>query len=404
MSVTRNQKDLLQQVKNLQEEVASLQSKNSDLEEQLKAYSFINTSQISLINKLMERVPFGVMMINDRQEVIHANPAAAKIFNTTTQQMERQHCNQYFQCYDAKNSCPVLSEDREFNLRSIPCANEDKHILHSAFVSDEGSERVVMETFIDVTEIKKAEEELIRINKTKDEFLGMISHELRTPLNVIQGYGSLLQEELQRYKSKDKDFYLEKIMYSGEQLHEIVNNLLELSDLTAGKIQADFIPIDLEMIISQLQYRLEKEFTEHGNTLHFDYEAIEPFEQDLALLMKALYELLNNANKFTENGTVTMSVKLEQKDGADWLNFTVEDTGCGMTAQTVEQIFEAFHQADSSLSRTYEGLGLGLSRVEKIVHIINGHIEVESELGVGSRFSVMLPYERVQQPLASGEI
>ena len=120
--------------------------------------------------------------------------------------------------------------------------------------------------------------------------------------------------------------------------------------------------------------------------------------------MKALYELLNNANKFTENGTVTMSVKLEQKDGADWLNFTVEDTGCGMTAQTVEQIFEAFHQADSSLSRTYEGLGLGLSRVEKIVHIINGHIEVESELGVGSRFSVMLPYERVQQPLASGEI
>ncbi len=158
------------------------------------------------------------------------------------------------------------------------------------------------------------------------------------------------------------------------------------------------------MILSQLQYRLEKEFAGQGNTLHFEYDSVEPFEQDLALLMKVLYELLLNANKFTEHGEVTLSIKLEQKDGADWLNFTVADTGCGMTAETTEQIFQAFHQADSSLSRAYEGLGLGLSRVEKIVHIINGHIEVESELGIGSRFSVMLPYERVQQPLASGEI
>lgn len=306
--------------------------------------------------------------------------------------MVDQHCNQYFKCYDSKNSCPVFTPDTDVYLKKIEIVNSDKHIVHSTFISDEGSEKIIVETFVDVTEIKNAENELIRTNKIKDEFLGMISHELRTPLNVIQGYSSLLEDELRGTENTDITLYVEHINRAGEMLLQVVNNLLELSDLTAGKVRVDLIPIDLSTVVSQLQYRLEKDFSGSGNKLIIKQEEIEPFEQDLALLLKVLYELLINANKFTEEGEVTLFTSLQQKDGADWLCFKITDTGCGMTDETIEQIFNAFHQADSSLNRSYAGLGLGLSLVEKIVTIINGYIEVDSQLGVGTSFSIFLPY------------
>ena len=395
MSVSNNIATLEQQVLALQEEVETLRIKNTDLNERLKAYSLINTGQISLINKLIDKVPFGVMLIDQNSTVIHANAAAEKIFDTPASAMNGQPCNKYFKCYNRNNNCPALDSAEEISLQQITCVDSDKYIMHSAFVSDEGSEKIIVETFIDISEIKQAEQEYIRISKTKDEFLGMISHELRTPLNVIQGYSSLLEEELKKFENSDAASYLEKIHHAGEILLRVVNNLLELSDLTAGNIKVDHIPIDLDMIVMQLQYRLEKDIELHGNTLVFKNEDIKPFEQDLALLMKMLYELLVNANKFTENGTVTMSISLQKRDGADWISFNVSDTGCGMTEETMEQIFYAFHQADSSLTRAYEGLGLGLSLVEKIVKLINGHIEVDSELGKGSNFAILLPYEPV---------
>ncbi len=384
-----------QQLAELQHEVETLQAKNRDLEARLEAYAKINSGQTSLINKLVEKAPFGIMFIGDDHKVIHANAAAAKIFGTSADKMTSQHCERYFKCYRSDSGCPAINREKDIVLQPTECMDPEKFILHSAFTSDEGSENIVVETFVDISEIKKAEQELLKVNQTKDEFLAMISHEFRTPLNAIQGYGSLLQDEIFQLRNPDAEQYIEKILSASDLLHRIVNDILELSDLTAGKIKADNIPVDISMIVSQLQYRLEKEFVENNNTLELDIEAIPPFEQDLALLMKVLYEILANANKFTENGKVTFSAKLEQKDGADWLNFTIKDTGCGMTEETIKQIFTAFHQADSSLSRAYEGLGLGLSLVEKILHIINGYVDVTSKLGEGSTFSVYLPYDPV---------
>jgi len=386
-------KDLEQQLLTLQLEVDELRSKNVDLGERLKAYSLISTGQTSLINKLIDKVPFGVMLLNQDCLVIHANAAAGKIFGTQASAMAGQHCNQFFECYNECDNCPTLiSENKEINLRPIRCVN-NKQVIHSAFVGNDGSENIVVETFIDISEIKQAEEELIKINKTKDEFLGMISHELRSPLNVIQGYSSLLEEELKNVENTNVSLYVENIHHSGEMLLQVVNNLLELSNLTAGKVQVDNIPIDIQMIVMQLQYRLEKIFETNNNKLIVSVDDIQPFEQDLALLMKVLYEVLMNANKFTENGEVTLSITLQKKDGANWICFKISDTGCGMTENTINQIFNAFHQADSTLTRAYEGLGLGLSIVEKIVKIINGYIEVESELGKGTTFAILLPYD-----------
>lgn len=381
----------------LQKEVEALRKHNSDLNERLKAYSLVNTGQISLINKLIDQVPFGVMLLDENSRVIHANAAAGKIFSVPVSEMDGQQCHQFFKNYEGLDICKDITSKNETNLQRITCTNNDKYILHSAFVSDEGSGRVVVETFIDITEIKIAEQEQIKTIKIKDEFLGMISHELRTPLNVIQGYSSLLEEELNNVESENASMYFQKINIAGEMLLHVVNNLIELSDLTAGKIKVDNIPIDLEMIMTQLKYRLEKSFEEKNNKLVFQYDNIKPFEQDLALLMKVLYELLLNANKFTENGEVSLIVSLEQRDGEDWLCFKLKDTGCGMTEETISKIFTAFNQADSSLTRSYEGLGLGLTLVEKSVSLIKGHIEVGSELGKGSRFTIFIPYHPVKQ-------
>ena len=381
--------NLEQQLLSLQKEVDGLRKRNTDLDERLKAHSLINSGQISLINKLIDKVPFGVMLLNEQHLIIHANAAACTIFSSSIADMEGQHRNHYFEAYEE----PEKWADKALELQQVKSIKNNKCVLHSAFVSDEGSDKIIVESFIDITKIKNAEKELLQTSRTKDEFLGMISHELRTPLNIIQGYSSLLEEELGADKNGDVSSYIEKINGAGETLLHLVNNLLELSDLTAGKIKADNIPIDLDMIITQLQYRLEEVVENSGNKLSFTSDNIEPFKQDLALLMRALYELLVNANKFTEAGEIRLVVSLQKKDNADWLCFEVSDTGCGMAKDTIQLIFNAFHQVDSSLTRSYEGLGLGLSLVEKIVTIINGYIEVESELNKGSIFSIYLPYE-----------
>ena len=386
-SSSSNTIDLERQILALQDEVELLRKKNTDLDERLNAYSLISSGQTSLINKLIDKVPFGVVLINEEHIITHANDAAGKIFSMDAAQMDGLNSNDFF-------VYPEFPHD-DISRKQITRLNNGKFVMHSAFISNEGSQKITVESFIDISEIKHAEQELIKVSQTKDEFLGMISHELRSPLNVIHGYSSLLEEEVRNINNTDAVSYVEHINRAGQMLLQVVSNLLELSDLTAGKVKADLIPIDLEMIVTQLQYRLEEDVADEGNSLVFKYKDIPPFEQDLALLMKVLYELLKNANKFTDSGEITVSIYLQKEDGADWLHFEVSDTGCGMTEKTMKQIFEAFHQADSSLTRAYEGLGLGLSLVEKIVKIINGVIKIESEIDKGSTFVVSLPYQAV---------
>ena len=391
-----NTESIQQQFLDLQHEVEALRKQNADLEARLKAYSLVNTGQISLINKLIDKVPFGIMLLDEENNIIHANDAAGKIFSSIPANMTGQKCNHFFNSCEQPDFLSSSKLPNEANPQHAVSENNGKYLMHSAFISDEGSEKVIVVTFIDVTEIKLAEQGLIKTNKIKDEFLGMVSHELRTPLNVMQGYSSLVEEELQKVKNIEALSYINKVNLAGEALLTVVNNLLELSDLTAGKIKVDYVPIDLDMIVTQLKYRFEKLFEEKNNKLIFRCDEVKPFEQDLALLMKVLYELVSNANKFTEHGEVRVSVSLQKQDDIDFLCFDITDTGCGMTEDTIQQIFSAFSQADSSLTRSYEGLGLGLTLAEKSVTLIQGKIEVESELGKGSRFVTFIPYSPVK--------
>lgn len=378
---------LEQKILALQEEVELLRKNNIDLNEHIKAYSSVSVGQTSLINKLIDKVPFGVMLVDEKYCVTHANEEAEKVFSMSDSQLNGLNCPDLFGVSTAS------SEDA--GEKNITLLDNGKYVMFSTFVSDEGSNKSFVKSFVDISEVKLAEQELIKVNQTKDEFLNMISHELRTPLNVIQGYSSLLEEEMRSIKNTDAILYIEHISEAGNNLLHMVANLLELSNLTAGKIYVDAIPISIEIIITQLQYRLEKNIANEGNELVFKSDDIPPFEQDLALLMKTLYELLINANKFTEKGTITVSISLQKKGIENYLCFEISDTGCGMTEETMEKIFYAFHQADSSMARAYDGLGLGLSLVEKMVKILKGNIEVKSEIGKGSTFTLQVPYQEV---------
>lgn len=259
--------DLHQQLLALQEEVTGLRKTNADLSERLTAYSLITTGQTSLINKLVDQVPFGVMLLDENHTITHSNEAAGKILGVAPSEMTGKSSENYFKCFDEEEKKPARNHNGEVSFQQMRCINNDKYIMHNAFVSDEGSEKVIVETFMDITDIKQAEQELIKTSRTKDEFLGMVSHELRTPLNVIKGYCSLLEEEISDVASYEVDSYINRIQTAERLLNEIVNNILELSDLTSGKIKADYIPIDVQMISTQLQYRLESKFESDGNKL-----------------------------------------------------------------------------------------------------------------------------------------
>lgn len=381
-----------QQVLALLQEVEDLKLQNKDLNERLRAYTQINTGQISLINKLVDKVPFGIVMLDEQSLVVHANIAAGKILDTDCKNMIGSHSELYFKDYDITKKDWVHNGYDEITMQSLECTQTDKFLMHSAFLSDEGSENIVVESFVDITDIKKAEEELIKLAKTKDEFLGILSHELRTPLNAIHGYGSLLEEELALLSDENSTMYLRKIKNAGDTLLNIVNDILEFSDLTAGKIKVDNIPIDISMVISQLEFRFTEDFFTNNNKLVIESDITDLFEVDLVLLMKVLYKLLDNADKFSEYSKIILSIYKEEINNSEWLIFKVSDSGCGIDENTIKLIFQAFQQADSSLSRSFEGLGLGLSMVEKIVALMQGRIEVESRLGVGSTFKVSLPF------------
>jgi len=380
--------DLEQNMLALQEEVELLRTSNADLNERLKAYSSINIGQTSLINKLIDKVPFGVMLINEEHLIIQANGEAESIFSMTAAELEGLNCNDLFSTH--------IGDKKVLDKKLITRLENGKYVMHSAFVSDDGSGKLFVKSFVDISEVKIAEQELIKINQAKDEFLSLISHELRTPLNVIQGYTSLLGDEISKTENKDAISYIDHINDSGEKLLHLITRLLELTDLTAGKVKVDALPVSLDIIVTQLQYRLEKPLAAEGNELIFNCEDIPPFEQDLALLLKVLYELLSNANKFTEKGVISVSISIQDRNEKKYLCFEIADTGCGMPEKIMEQIFGAFQQADSSVSRAHDGLGLGLNLVEKSVKLLQGYIEVKSKIGKGSTFTLYVPYKEIE--------
>ncbi len=240
-------------------------------------------------------------------------------------------------------------------------------------------------------------------NRTKSDFLAATSHELRTPLNAILGYSEMLSEEIADHRFESLAADVGKIHAAGRHLLGLINDLLDLSRMEAGKL--DLFPEELSVafLVRDVVETVEPMAERNGNRLVVEgADSAGLLVADLTRVRQILLNLLGNAVKFTHDGQVTLRIRREQGSAGDRVVFSVTDTGIGMTAEQISRLFRAFEQADPQVTRRFGGSGLGLVITRRLARMMGGDVAVASRPGEGSTFSVDLPAQAGPVPRGGG--
>ncbi len=230
--------------------------------------------------------------------------------------------------------------------------------------------------------------ELEKASRMKSQFLASMSHELRTPINVVLGYTSLMQEQLFGTLTPKQIGVMERIHTTSKHLLELINDILDLSRIEAGKMPIHVEEVDTGALLSELAGQVRPLLEKKGLTLTVEADDLPDLMTDRTKLMQVLLNLMSNAIKFTQQGGVALRARAADEG---WIRITVEDTGIGIKPEHLNTIFEDFRQVDQSPSREYGGTGLGLSITKKLLSLLGGTIDVDSEVGVGTAFSIEVP-------------
>ena len=259
-------------------------------------------------------------------------------------------------------------------------------------------------TFQDITERKRAEQELKSAhetaNRAKSEFLANMSHEIRTPLTAILGYANLLSDDEKLDQSpKNRTQILDTIKNAGAHLLTVINDILDLSKIEADKLAVEKVDTPLVNVLCEVERLMLQTALDKGLVLSMAFSSLVPDRiiTDPTRLRQILMNLLGNAIKFTEAGTVRVTVGVEDQDRQSRLVIDIADTGPGLTAEQVQRLFAVFGQADTTVTRKHGGTGLGLVISRRLATILGGDVTLlYSELGKGSCFRIVLPIEHVE--------
>lgn len=273
------------------------------------------------------------------------------------------------------------------------------------FLDDNGKPRQFISIRTDITDRMKAEaalaerteqlararDEAVKASMIKSQFLANMSHELRTPLNAIIGYSEMLKEEASELGEPVFAEDLDKIRKAGDHLLSLINDILDISKIEAGKMELLPETCVLGELAQDVMTTIRPLVSARGNRLEFRCEEEGELTTDIVKLRQILINLLGNASKFTEEGNISFEIYREARSDGDGFSFSVADTGIGMTPEQVDKLFQPFTQADASMTRKYGGTGLGLAISSRYSSMLGGDIRVESKLGQGSRFICWLP-------------
>ena len=230
-------------------------------------------------------------------------------------------------------------------------------------------------------------------SKAKSQFLANMSHELRTPLNAIIGYSEMLQEEADDLGTPEIKPDLQKIHGAGKHLLGLINDILDLSKIEAGKMTLYLETFEVQTLLNEVAATVQPMINKNGNQLTLEVAPeIGSMRADVTKVRQALFNLLSNASKFTDKSSITLRAR---RQGAD-LVFDVIDSGIGMTPEQVGRLFQAFAQADASTSKKYGGTGLGLALSRKFCQLMGGDLTVASEAGKGSTFTATIPAQVIE--------
>jgi PAS domain S-box-containing protein len=243
-------------------------------------------------------------------------------------------------------------------------------------------------------ELALARDRALEASRTKSTFVANMSHELRTPLNAIIGYSEMLQEDAALLGLDDFGDDLQKIYRSGKHLLDLINDILDMTKIEAGKLEIYYDDFDVPMLVWEASQTIQPLLLKNNNHLEIECDRqLGGIRADMTRLRQVLLNVLSNACKFTKSGVIKIQVNRQNLLLGESFCFTISDTGIGISPENLQKLFQPFNQADSSTTRLYGGTGLGLAISHRLCQMMSGDISVISELGIGSTFTICLPVD-----------
>ena len=357
---------------------------------------------------IVDTVREPLLILDTTLRVQSANRAFYRTFHVTPEETEKRLIyelgNGQWDIPDLRtlleDIVPKSSVFNDFELEhDFPVIGRRVMLLNARTLRPGSHAELVVLAMEDVTERRGAEEVVSMAkeaaetaNKTKSLFLANMSHELRTPLNAILGYSEMLYEQAVEQKMAEFSSDLKNINGAGKHLLELINNILDLSKIEAGKMELFLESFDVAKMIDDVASTIGPLVEKNANVLRIECAPdVGQMHADLTKVRQGLLNLLSNAAKFTREGKIALVASRERMDESDWIVLRVTDNGIGMSSEQIVKLFQAFTQADISTTRKFGGTGLGLALTRRYCQMMGGDVTVQSVPGEGSTFTIKLP-------------